>query len=240
MANESPARLSGFEASIERRGLRDRVYDQILRLLLSGDAAPGSRLSIDTMARELNVSPTPVREALVQLERTGLVTREALKGYRVAPPLGAQQLDELFEARLMLEAQAARLATPASDEMLAQLRSAEDLHRETGRQVIESIDQGVFDVELTTAYFMADTAFHDVIFEHSGNRYIQEMSASLGAQLHRNRQILQFEVTDVRDAIAEHEAIAEAFAGTDPDAPEKLMRRHIRQVRKRSLALAGM
>ena len=74
--------LRGLDATIERRGLRDHVYDHILQLLLSGDAAPGERLSIDTIARQLDVSPTPVREAMVQLERTGLVTREALKGYR--------------------------------------------------------------------------------------------------------------------------------------------------------------
>src|SRR5690606_5880841 len=71
---------------LERRGLRDRVYDLILEMLLEGDVEPGSRLSIDTLAKQLDVSPTPVREAMVQLERTGLVTREVLKGYRVAPP----------------------------------------------------------------------------------------------------------------------------------------------------------
>ena len=89
--------LLGLESTIERRGLRDHVYERILQLLLSGEAAPGARLSIDTIARQLNVSPTPVREAMVQLERTGLVTREALKGYRVAPPLGLAQLQELHQ-----------------------------------------------------------------------------------------------------------------------------------------------
>ena len=95
---------------LERRGLRDRVYDLVLEMLLEGDLDPGSRLSIDTLAKQLDVSPTPVREAMVQLERTGLVTREALKGYRVAPPFGPEELSELFDARLMLEVEATRLA----------------------------------------------------------------------------------------------------------------------------------
>ena len=69
---------------MERRGLRDAVYDRILDQLLRGETEAGGRLSIETLARELSVSATPVREALVQLERTGLVTREALRGYRVA------------------------------------------------------------------------------------------------------------------------------------------------------------
>lgn len=230
--------LKGLDDTIERRGLRDHVYERILQLLLSGDAAPGARLSIDTIARQLSVSQTPVREAMVQLERTGLVTREALKGYRVAPPLGAQQLRELFDARVMLESHAARLATPASPEMLSELRAAEDTHRQIGEQVITALRAGSTDVELTTAYFAADADFHRVVFHHCGNRYLNEMSESLGAQLHRMRQSVLHGVTDVREAIAEHEAIAEAFAGDDPDAPEALMRHHIEQVRARSLDLA--
>lgn len=227
----------GLNKAIERRGLRDRVYDRILQILLRGDVGPGERLSIDTIARQLDVSPTPVREAMVQLERTGLVTREALKGYRVAPPLAAEQLRELFEARIMLESHAAALATPASKEMLAELRQAEAEHRRYGHEVITALRAGGTDVELTTAYFAADAAFHGVIFEHCGNRYLAEMSESLGAQLHRMRQSVLHGVTDVREAIAEHEAIADAFASGDPEAPERLMRHHIEQVRARSLDL---
>ncbi|MGB4137666.1 MAG: GntR family transcriptional regulator [Microbacterium sp.] len=229
--------LRGLEATIERRGLRDHVYERILQLLLSGEAAPGARLSIDTIARQLDVSPTPVREALVQLERTGLVTREALKGYRVAPPLGAAQLNELFDARIMLEAQAARLATPATPEMLVELREAEDEHRRSGERVIAALRAGSMAVEITTAYFAADAAFHEVVFRHCGNRYLDQMSETLGAQLHRMRQSVLHGVTDVREAISEHEAISDAFASGDPDAPERMMRRHIEQVRARSLDL---
>lgn len=229
--------LQGLDSTIERRGLRDHVYDRILQLLLSGEAAPGARLSIDTIAKQLDVSPTPVREAMVQLERTGLITREVLKGYRVAPPLGVPQLRELFEARIMLESRAARLATPATPAMLDDLRAAEEAHRHVGERVITAMRAGVTDVELTTAYFAADATFHRVIFQHCGNRYLLEMSETLGGQLHRMRQSVEHGVTDVREAIAEHEAIVDAFAGDDPDAPERLMQHHIEQVRARSLDL---
>lgn len=229
--------LRGLDATIERRGLRDRVYDRILRLLLSGEVPPGARLSIDTIARQLDVSPTPVREAMVHLERTGLVTREALKGYRVAPPLGAAQLRELFDARIMLEVEAARMATPATADMLGELREAEDEHRRSGERVIEAIRSGDKDVELTTAYFAADAAFHQVVFDHCGNRYLRQMSESLGAQLHRMRQSMVHGVTDVREAIGEHEAICGAFADGGPDEPARMMRVHIEQVRARSLDL---
>lgn len=237
MAVERDGGLKGLDATIQRRGLRDHVYERILQLLLSGDVAPGARLSIDTIARQLDVSPTPVREAMVQLERTGLVTREALKGYRVAPPLGFGQLRELFEARIMLESEAARLATPATPEMLAELRAAEEAHRVSGSRVIAALRAGDNDVELTTEYFAADAAFHRVVFAHCGNRYLTEMSENLGAQVHRMRQSIEHGVTDVREAIAEHEAIVDAFAGEIAETPQEAMRRHIEGVRARSLDL---
>jgi DNA-binding GntR family transcriptional regulator len=234
----APRGLDALAGGVERRGLRDHVYERILGLLLSGEVAPGARLSIDTIARQLQVSPTPVREALVQLERTGLVTREALKGYRVAPPLRASQLRELFDARLMLETTAARLATPAPPGMIDALRAAQDEHRAAGERVIAAMSDGKADVALTTAYFAADAAFHRVVFDYCGNHYLAEMSDALGAQLHRMRQAALHGVTDVREAFAEHEAILEAFAGADPDAPERAMRRHIELVRARSLDAA--
>jgi len=237
MTDADEAVLFDSPATIERRGLRDHVYERILQLLLSGDVAPGARLSIDTIARELRVSPTPVREALVQLERTGLVTREALKGYRVAPPLGADQLAELFDARIMLETTAARLATPADADFLAELSAALEDHRASGERVIASINAGEDNATLAfaTEYFAKDAGFHRVVFAHCGNHYIQEMSDSLGGQLHRMRQSVLHGITDVNEAVAEHTAILEAFAGDDPDAPEAAMRRHIEGVGARSL-----
>jgi len=232
---QDPGGLSALSGTIERRGLRDHVYERILQLLLSGDAVPGARLSIDTIARQLEVSPTPVREAMVQLERTGLVTREALKGYRVAPRLKPSQLAELFDARLMLETTAARLATPASPTMVQELREAQEHHRSIGEAVIATMSSGGTDVAMTTAYFAADAAFHRVVFDHCGNHYITEMSEALGAQLHRMRQAALHGVTDVREAIAEHAAIVDAFAADDARAPERAMRRHIELVRSRSL-----
>ncbi len=111
--------MAGFgDERITQLGLRDRVYDRVLEFLMGHDVEPGMRLSIDGLARTLGVSPTPVREALVQLERTGLVTREANKGYRVAPPLAGDQLEALFDARLIVESGAVELAARGDVEAL--------------------------------------------------------------------------------------------------------------------------
>jgi DNA-binding GntR family transcriptional regulator len=228
-------RLAFSNTGIERRGLRDHVYDSILDMLLRSDPTPGTRLSIDTIARQLGVSPTPVREALVDLERTGLVTREALKGYRVAPPISAEQLNELFDARGMLEAMAVRLAAARVDVLLPDLRAAQERHRIAGEAVIDAFERGEADVGLASDYFARDSDFHAVIIEHSGNRYLREMSAGLGAQLHRLRQSVHRGVTDVREAIDEHMAIIEAFSSGDAAAAVEAMTAHIRNVHARAL-----
>lgn len=228
--------LTRLDLAVEQRGLRDHVYDSVLQLLLGGSVDPGARLSIDVLARDLGVSPTPVREALVQLERTGLVSREARKGYRVAPPLEPTELSQLFDARIMLEVTAARLATPAHHEMLVALKLAQEEHRLSGQKVIEALDSGVNSVELATNYFAKDSDFHRIILRYSENQYIFEMSESLGAQLHRLRQSVHRGITDVREAIFEHEAIVEAFANnSDLEAPEHAMRYHLEQVHRRSV-----
>ncbi len=225
--------------TLSRRGLREHVYDSVLDMLLRGETTPGTRLSIDTIARQLDVSPTPVREALVQLERTGLVTRQARKGYRVAPPLGPDQLLELFEAREMLEGTAIRLAAPSAHDFLPELRQAQERHRRSGEAVIEALDAGVKNVALTTEYYARDQEFHDIIISRSGNRYLLDISHSLGALVHRLRSTVHRGVTDVRDAIVEHEVIIEALATEDPGAATEAMRSHVQKVRERALGDAG-
>ncbi|GAA1856702.1 GntR family transcriptional regulator [Brevibacterium marinum] len=233
-------------ADITRRGLRDLVYEHILEILLTGEISPGERVSIDGLARQLNVSPTPVREALVDLERTGLVVREARRGYRVSPPLDRGQLQELFIARETVETAATRLATPADDDLLRSLEAAHAEHTSAGekvRETAEHLDETAEDpdetrrnqVSTAQEYFARDRDFHDRILEHCGNRYLVKMSNDLGAQVHRLRQALPHGITDVNEALAEHRAIIEAFASPDPTAPEAAMRHHVRMVAHRAL-----
>ncbi|GAA3604847.1 GntR family transcriptional regulator [Agrococcus terreus] len=230
----TPLPLRGV-SELERRGLRDRVYDLILAMLLEGDVEPGSRLSIDTLAKQLDVSPTPVREAMVQLERTGLVTREALKGYRVAPPLGPDQLAELFEARMMLELEAARLAGPRAEALVPDLRRAHATHEACADRIVAAMERGDVPVSVTRDYFEADNAFHRRIFAAAGNRYLLAMHSDLGALTHRLRQAVLRGTSDVEEAHAEHEAILHAFERSDAAGAVEAMRAHIDGVRARSI-----
>jgi DNA-binding transcriptional MocR family regulator len=62
--------------------LVDDVHEAIKSMIMDGEIPPGARVSIDGLARQLSVSPTPVREALARLESAELVVKEPLRGYR--------------------------------------------------------------------------------------------------------------------------------------------------------------
>ena len=225
----------GRVVEIERRGLRDRVYDLILEMLLTGEVEPGARLSIDSMARMLDVSPTPVREAMVQLERTGLVTREALRGYRVAPPLAPNELEQLFDARLVIESAAAGGAVAAGTTAVSALRDAHAGHVAAADQVVAAHTEAGVPLEVTKAYFAADGEFHRQLFLAAGNHYLLEMHDGLGALTHRMRQAALTGPDDVLEAVAEHEAILHAVERGDAEAAVACMRGHLEKVRERSL-----
>ena len=76
---------------------------------------PESRVSVDSLARELGVSQTPIREALSMLEANGLVSKAALRRLCHRPGMDRAQLDELFEFRLLIEPHAARKAAEDDD-----------------------------------------------------------------------------------------------------------------------------
>jgi DNA-binding GntR family transcriptional regulator len=135
----------------------------------------------------------------------------------------------------MLEGTAARLAASSADALLPELRAAHEGHKRAGEAIIVAFDSGTTDVALSSEYYARDRDFHDVIFRHSGNRYLVEMSDNLGALLHRLRQAVNRGVTDVREAISEHQAIIDALATGDADRAALAMHVHVTNVRDRAL-----
>src|SRR3954469_8979398 len=98
------------------KGLADDVYGAIFNKLMALEIAPGSRITVDGLVRELEVSHTPIREALGRLEGEGLVVKTHLVGYNAAPQVTRRRFEELYELRLLLEPYAARLAAQNIDE----------------------------------------------------------------------------------------------------------------------------
>lgn len=225
-------------ARLERRALRDSAYDLLLNLLLDGSLRPGASLSIDGLARQLGVSPTPIREALVNLEHTGLVTRAALRGYRVAPEFSAVQIGQLVDARTIVELGALDQALRHRADLIPVLRRAHEEHQ----QVIADIDAtatsltGSARIASYRRYFDADWGFHLAIMRHADNPFIVQLAESLGAHVHRLRQSVGVGLTDSHEASTEHGRILQALEESAPDEVViEAMRVHLESVRTRSI-----
>lgn len=229
-----------YGVSLERRALRDSVYEAILEILLENQLSPGDSLSIDGLARDLGVSHTPVREALAQLEHTGLVTREALKGYRVAPPLGPERMAELLGARCVIEVAAVRALVPTSEDVLVELENAHDQHEMAARRVRRMAERNPDHLDWSTMrkYYRIDWDFHLIVLQNCGNRYLLEMAESLAPDVHRLRQSVMHGAIDVEAAHVEHTRILEAIRTADADAAAVAMADHLGAVAARA-ALDG-
>ena len=206
-----------------RRGARghkrlaDEVYDRLLAQLMSLRIRPGSRVTIDALARELGVSQTPIRDALNRMEADGLVVRVHLAGYRIPPQITRAQFEDMLEVRLLLEPACARKAAEnATPEQLSSLRGLLD---EMARPADEH------DHLAYGAFGRRDAAFHDLIALSGGNLLAREALARLHTHVHLFRLHHDAQVTF--KAMDEHLDVLEAIAARDPDAAAYGMRRHI-------------
>jgi DNA-binding GntR family transcriptional regulator len=164
-------------------------------------------VSVDSLARELGVSQTPIREALSMLEANGLVSKRHFAGYMTSPRMDRAQLDELFEFRLLIEPHAARKAAEMmSDADTAQLASGE---------TAPSHD----------AFADMDSEFHRLIAQGAQNHLIADSLARLHIHIHIFRSCFKREIAE--EAVHEHDAIIAAIRARDGAKSEAAMRRHI-------------
>ncbi|SEE84693.1 DNA-binding transcriptional regulator, GntR family [Ruania alba] len=218
-----------------RRALVDDVYDAVLALLMDQVIGPGERASIDGLARELDVSPTPVREALTRLEVEGLVVKRALKGYVAAPLLDAAGMRDLYEMRRLLEPEAARrTAERAATGVGEQLATLLDAMRSDGVRAARGADRyGDY-----RQFIDEDMHFHHVVANASGSPLLEESIVRLRAHMHLYR--LNFRHTFVHDTNDEHAAILSAVRGRDPEAARVAMLEHIDSSYARISAAASL
>lgn len=190
---------------------------QIRDQILAGRLAPGQRIYEQELARALQVSRTPVREALRQLQREQLVTvypnRET-----VITTHTAVDVREIYQLRAALEGMAARLAATADRAAVVP-----DLFATVAR-MHEAIDRGDYHELLDL-----DMAFHDVILRGAGNGRLAEAVLHVRAQTRRYLSVpLYFPATEQYAlSLTDHRTIAEAVRDGEPDLAERRMRTHI-------------
>lgn len=210
--------------------LASEVYDAIYAQLMALRIPPGSRITVDNLAREMGVSQTPIREALGRLAGEGLVVKTHLVGYSATPQITSRQFGELYELRLRLEPDAARRAVANMDDRaLASLTEAAGVMARRSRKGDERAHYSQFARQ--------DAVFHDMIMQVAGNELIRETLNHLHVHFHIFRLLFHSRVTE--EALAEHDAIISAFEARDPGAAQRAMREHIERSRDRLLPVFG-
>ena len=204
------------EASPSPRTLTDETAQRLRQDIIHGVMPPGTRLAEASVARQLGVSRVPVREALITLEREGLVGFSAT-GRAFVKDLAPQDFEELFLLRLALEPLSARLA---SAHLKADARMLERNIAETARA------KSLRDVT------KLDLDFHQIILETSGQPRLVRLWKSLRPELelwltrlHRTHQMQTHATRQM--TVEAHARMLDCFREESAAASEKRTRQHI-------------
>jgi DNA-binding GntR family transcriptional regulator len=211
----------------DRTTLAARALDGLRAAIVAGRLAAGERYSVGALAAELGVSRTPVREALLALERQGLVRFERNKGVRILAP-SAADLEEVFALRLLLEVPAARraagrLAPAGLDDLDAALAAME-----------EAAAAG------DEAAFMAhDQRFHALLLAAAGSPRLVAAVGQLRDHVRSAGASTVGRSRDLHAIHAEHVAIRDAVRAGDPAAAAAAMRAHLVSTARMLVAQEG-
>jgi DNA-binding GntR family transcriptional regulator len=205
-------------ASLERTSLRDQALTAIRQALITGQIVPGVVYSAASLAAELGVSNSPVREAMLALVDAGLMEAVPNRGYRPVTLTDAD-LAEIAQLRVMLEVPAAGLAAGAG---------LGDRLEELG-ELVEAIERCAAAGDLSGT-LDADRRFHLLLVEACGNGRLTETVARLRDQTRLyNLPSLAASGALIASA-AEHRPLLEAVAGGDRRRAEALMRAHLAHI----------
>lgn len=181
--------------ALKQRTLRERVAAELRSAIVEGRLGPGEPIRLQATARKLDVSMTPVRECLIELEREGLVCSEADRGFRVAP-FEVGEVNELYPLIWLLETEALR-ADPPAGSALAELRELNGSLR-AAKRARERLE--------------LDRRFHETLLGGCRNGLLLEMLDGL------RRRAWRYELAYMADAAAptvsadQHDQIVGALA----------------------------
>jgi DNA-binding GntR family transcriptional regulator len=198
-------------SGIVRTPLRDQVHRALVERILRDEMKPGSRLSDSVLAGELGVSRTPVREALVRLEREGFLEVDVGRGFFVKP-LSAAEVEEVYPILWTLEGLAVRACPPPTPALLAEL---ERINGELGR--------AHDDPDLRTGL---DTEWHRALMEPCGNALLLETIAGLKAMVRRYEYAYMLDSHLVPISTDGHTRIAGAVAAGDREGAAAMLEEH--------------
>jgi DNA-binding GntR family transcriptional regulator len=212
------------ETRLPARALQGQsAYDRLFEEIRSGALKPGARLTETELAERLEVSRTPVREAIRRLESEGLVDHQPRTG-AVVRTLDYPEIMELYEMRTVLEGTAARLAARAASAVeLEELQSINDEMAETTGD--------------TAALVRLNRQFHARLMDAARNRFLLRSMASVENTLLILGPSSMESSERAREAVGEHQHVVDALTNRDGERAEQAMRRHMERAQLRRLRI---
>ncbi|AOR30580.1 GntR family transcriptional regulator [Streptomyces fodineus] len=202
-----------------RERLRDQVAHALRAALISGELRPGHVYSAPTLAEDFGISATPVREAMLDLAREGLVEPLRNKGFRVTE-VNEHDLDQYTEIRTLIEVPMVGRIT----------RTASQADLEALRPIAEEIVRAAHDHDLT-GYLEADRRFHLSLLALSGNDRLVETVGDL----RKRSRLYGLTALDRRGELIpsaeEHLELVDLMLSGDDEAAQQCMTRHLGHVR---------
>ena len=188
----------------------DSVYDEIKAAILRGEFLPGQRLNERDMISRVGTSRTPIREAIIKLEKEGLIERFSSKGGYFVTAIGRQHIDDIFGIRKILENYCILLTiNQISNDGIRQLEQVVQEEEKPANKDIFTL------IEL-------DTKFHDIIYKASGNRKLFEIMNNLKDHLCRYRA-LSFRFRERKQVmLLNHRELLTAIKNKDKKLAKKL------------------
>jgi len=218
-----------------RRALADWAVERLYDLIFSGELAPNAEMTESGLAERLNVSRSPIREALAQLEDDGLITIDPFTGRRIIARFGARDVSEVYMIRTALEAMAHRLAAERiSDEEIASIeRMVEELERRVEARAVGLPSQ--------SPEFEPRLPIHQAVCAASGLRHLEPLLAPLWLRTrvfltHLDRTGVYRDDDELPIVTGHYRRILEALRSHSPDEAEAALRDHLGMRRDRIVA----
>jgi DNA-binding GntR family transcriptional regulator len=220
--------MKSVEPDDPRVRASDTVYDQLRARIMRNQLPGGSQLLEDAVAAELNVSRTPVREALSRLESDGLVAPVRRHGYLVVP-ITLADIVEIYQVLSPLETVAAELLASKQPNTMEVKLLQEAVDRMAAALKADDLD----------GWAAADEMFHERLVELCGNRRLERMAKMLFAQSHRVR-LFTLRLRDrPTSSVKNHGALVEAIRKRKPDAAREIHGAHRESWTHQMAALLG-
>ncbi len=212
---------------LKRSVIAAEIYDIIKEQILDHTLAPGEKANIDQIARDLNVSNIPVREALQRLAAEGFIKMVPYKGMFVMS-ISLQEFDEIFEVRTHLETFAiCKAMRRLSQEQLQKLDC--DM-KAWGKQNPVSTEEKL---ELIS---QINKGLHGMILRHCGNELLKQLVESFIERVSRYLALIQPEMTDdiIEHEMQEHGQVLDALIKGEQTEAVQAMKRHLNNSHERT------